>query len=273
MTYPGGKSGAGVYQTIINQIPPHEVYIEPFVGGGGVFRNIRRARSSIVIDSEPSAIAPYQKEFRFSAPAVIAVHGDGLRYLERHKWTGREFVYADPPYLKQARKSQRDLYIHEWDTADHVRFLKLALELPCSIAISGYNSRLYMDALHDWRFITFTAQTRRGPATEYLWMNYPEPSALHDCQYLGSDFRERERIKRKAARWAANFEAMPALERQAILSAMLSSSRSCIAGSDDDGHLPDPIAASNEGIRQTPLEMAISESLNATSDEGARYAI
>jgi DNA adenine methylase len=35
MGYPGGKSGAGVYQTIINLMPPHTVYIEPFLGGGG----------------------------------------------------------------------------------------------------------------------------------------------------------------------------------------------------------------------------------------------
>ena len=33
MTYPGGKSSAGVYQKIINLMPPHEVYIEPFLGG------------------------------------------------------------------------------------------------------------------------------------------------------------------------------------------------------------------------------------------------
>jgi hypothetical protein len=31
MSYPGGKGGSGVYQTIINQQPPHEVYIEPFL--------------------------------------------------------------------------------------------------------------------------------------------------------------------------------------------------------------------------------------------------
>jgi len=270
MTYPGGKSGAGVYQTIINQIPPHEVYIEPFVGGGGVFRNIRPARSSIVIDSEPSAISPYQK-----MPGITAIHGDGCSYLERRKWTGREFVYADPPYLKQARKSQRDLYIHEWGTADHVRFLKLVRDLPCSIAISGYHSRLYMEALHDWRVITFTAQTRRGPATEYLWMNYPEPTALHDCRYLGADFRERERIKRKAGRWAANFEAMPPLERQAVLSAMIASAGYGTGTFDDAGIAPrqigreDPeriandddmaghIAHSGDDGHLTPLEAAI----------------
>jgi DNA adenine methylase len=38
MPYPGGKGGAGVYQTIINGMPRHEVYVEPFLGGGAVGR-------------------------------------------------------------------------------------------------------------------------------------------------------------------------------------------------------------------------------------------
>ena len=41
MTYPGGKRGAGVYQTIINLMPPHDVYIEPFWGGGAIKRQKR----------------------------------------------------------------------------------------------------------------------------------------------------------------------------------------------------------------------------------------
>ena len=32
MTYPGGKNGAGIYQRIINHMPPHETYIEAFLG-------------------------------------------------------------------------------------------------------------------------------------------------------------------------------------------------------------------------------------------------
>lgn len=32
-SYPGGKSGAGVYQAIINQLPPHSTYVELFLGG------------------------------------------------------------------------------------------------------------------------------------------------------------------------------------------------------------------------------------------------
>jgi len=38
MRYDGGKGAMGCAQWIINQIPPHRVYIEPFLGGGAVLR-------------------------------------------------------------------------------------------------------------------------------------------------------------------------------------------------------------------------------------------
>lgn len=44
MPYLGGKSQAGTYQRIINLIPPHDVYIEPFLGGGAIARLKRPAR-------------------------------------------------------------------------------------------------------------------------------------------------------------------------------------------------------------------------------------
>jgi DNA adenine methylase len=34
MAYDGGKGN--LYQKIINLVPPHRVYIEPFLGGGAV---------------------------------------------------------------------------------------------------------------------------------------------------------------------------------------------------------------------------------------------
>jgi DNA adenine methylase len=53
MVYPGGKNGAGVYQTIINLMPPHDVYIEPFLGGGAIMRQKRPALLNIGLDLEP----------------------------------------------------------------------------------------------------------------------------------------------------------------------------------------------------------------------------
>jgi site-specific DNA-adenine methylase len=57
MVYPGGKNGAGVYQTIINLMPPHDVYIEPFLGGGAIMRQKRPALLNIGVDLDPGAIA------------------------------------------------------------------------------------------------------------------------------------------------------------------------------------------------------------------------
>jgi len=43
-SYPGGKNGQGVYQRIISLIPPHDVYVEPFVGGEQVDTIVARRR-------------------------------------------------------------------------------------------------------------------------------------------------------------------------------------------------------------------------------------
>lgn len=217
MAYPGGKAGAGVYQAIINQIPPHDVYIEPFLGGGAVMLNKAPApAASFGVDKSRSVISSFPRR-----PHVSLICGDGRRFLETHSFKGRVFVYCDPPYVRSSRRSARDLYEYEMTDDDHVSLLTVLQGLSCNVAISGYHSEIYMDMLADWRLVTFTAQTRRGPATEYLWMNYPEPVALHDYRYLGADYRDRERIKRKAERWADRFENLPEIERRGILSAIL----------------------------------------------------
>jgi hypothetical protein len=89
------------------------------------------------------------------------------------------------------------------------------------VAISGYWSALYATELADWRTSTFQTVNHAGrPATEWLWMNYPKPLDLHDYRYLGRDFRERERIKRKKTRWTERLRSMPDLERYALMEAI-----------------------------------------------------
>jgi len=104
------------------------------------------------------------------------------------------------------------------------------------VAISGYWCQMYADRLQVWRSISFPARTRGGGmATEWLWMNYPEPMLLHDYRYLGCDFRERERIKRKKARWVNRLEHMPMLERIALMSALSEVRNSPVVFGDSDG--------------------------------------
>jgi len=221
MAYPGGKSGDGIFHKIINQIPPHDVYIEPFLGGGAIMLNKRRASSSIVIDSDADVLTDFVGQ-----PGVIVECGDAISLLPDLVATlvsdGKNvFVYADPPYLLETRKSKRPIYKNEM-MSEHAHSLLLAMlqKLPCMVALSGYWSSLYESSLQEWRSINFQARTRGGTATEWLWMNYPEPLELHDYRYLGGNFREREKITRQRKRWRARLARMSALQRYALLSSI-----------------------------------------------------
>lgn len=235
MSYPGGKAGSGVYQRIISQQPPHEAYIEPFLGGGAVMRRKLPALINIGIDADVEVISGALADLAAGLwPTSTSAGGGGaagyefrqenaLVWLRNRSWTGRELVYCDPPYLMETRRRRRQLYRCELSSADHVRLLDVVLKLPCMVQISGYWSELYASRLAAWRTVSFQAQTRGGTtATEWLWMNYPEPVELHDYRYLGSGFRERERLKRLRSRWLARLARMGRLERGALLSAMRS---------------------------------------------------
>jgi hypothetical protein len=55
--FPGAKGGAGVWQRIISQIPPHELYVEAFAGTAQILLRKRPARASIAIDGDAAVCA------------------------------------------------------------------------------------------------------------------------------------------------------------------------------------------------------------------------
>lgn len=223
MAYPGGKAGDGVFQKIINQMPPHRVYIEAFLGGGAVLLKKRPAIFSIGIDVDAEVIEAFAEIKTYD---VELWNTDAVTWLRNYLYKGDELVYADPPYLMSTRSCQQDYYAHEFASEEeHAALLAVLKSLPCYVMLSGYWSDLYARELRDWRHISYLSRTRGSrTAREFLWMNYPEPFELHDYQYLGENFRERERIKRKKGRWAARLASMPALERYAILDVIEQSS-------------------------------------------------
>ncbi len=215
MHYPGGKGQQ--YQTIINLMPPHKVYIETHLGGGSIMRKKRPAKRNIGIEIDPETV---QKWSTITSIEYELIYGDAIEYLSSYEFTGEELVYCDPPYLRHTRKKYYPLFKYEYREEDHIKLLEVIKRLPCMVMISGYESSLYMERLKGWNTYVFHATTHHGMATEWIWMNYPRPVQLHDYRYLGDTFRERERIKRKAQRWAAGLNKLPVLERQAILSAI-----------------------------------------------------
>jgi 16S rRNA G966 N2-methylase RsmD len=230
-TYPGGKAGSGAAHRIINLMPPHDVYIEPFCGSAAVALLKKPAMFTTLLELDPAALDLARGD-RFSGQMLYVpaggrwstILGDGLDFLEHHRFNGTELVYCDPPYMRSTRKSAKDLYNFEWTDEHHARLLWWATHTRARVIISGYNSPAYEEELITkrplWSTENFQAMTRRGPATETLWWNFPRPTVLHDDRYLGDGFRERERIRRQQSRWKARLQRMDATQRNALLRAI-----------------------------------------------------
>ena len=230
MKIDGGKNGEGVWHAIINQMPPHKVYIEACLGSGAIIRRKRPAQYNYGIEKDPITFAAAKPSLTARPGAGLFLrHGDCFDLVPhlilsvyRDHPAHEKLIYFDPPYLKETRSQQRDLYRCEWGIDDHVRLLKLVTQLPAMVMLSGYYSKMYEHYLPPpvWRSVQFQATTRAGQRTEWLWCNFPEPVELHDYSCLGTDRTERQRIKRKKERWKAKLEKMPMLERHAVLAAI-----------------------------------------------------
>lgn len=233
--YPGAKNGSGTYQNIINRIPPHDTYIEPFVGSGAIFKNKRLSEFSFISDKNKDVIdqlvmSDFFNDYEYWSHSIQnkysfkngdkMVYADVLDYrqiLDMTRLYKKRFIYLDPPYLKSSRKSQVDIYEFEWTEYDHYNFLDFVKTLGCNVMISCYDNFLYEVELSDWNKYSFTSMTRSGPATETIYMNYESPTKLHDYSFLGDDFTERQRILRKTQRLLNRFENLSILERNKLI--------------------------------------------------------
>jgi DNA adenine methylase len=219
--FTGSKGGSGVAQWLISLMPVHRVYVEAFAGRGKVIRTKRQAELNIAIDIDGTAFESAEAVFGLKA-GHFNIHGDALTMLPALKTDRDWLIYADPPYLASTRSCKRKYYKAELMTEDeHDRLLSVLTGLQANVMISGYRSELYSRRLADWRLSTFWTVNRRGKRVEECcWMNFPSPARLHDPRFAGSNFTDRQRIKRKTERWVKKFSAMSAGEQSQILEAL-----------------------------------------------------
>jgi DNA adenine methylase len=209
--YPGGKGKCS--QHIINVFPPHTIYIETHLGGGAVLRNKRAARQSIGIDKDEQVISFWRNNYPDLAEYV---HADAIEFLRSYPFKGSELIYCDPPYLSSTRKRSR-VYRHDLTEADHGALLDALVQLPCLVAISGYASTLYQSRLQGWRSIRFSAKAHDSVREEWLWANYRIPEELHDMQYFGANYRERQNFKRRMERLRRRIERLTRPEQHELV--------------------------------------------------------
>lgn len=85
-------------------------------------------------------------------------------------------IYCDPPYLLETRYGKQ--YRKEMTDRNHKELLDILLESRAKVILSGYESRLYNDALKGWHKEAMYSSTQnvQKKGKEVLWMNF-EPEA------------------------------------------------------------------------------------------------
>lgn len=99
---------------------------------------------------------------------------DAINVIRRYD-TPETLFYLDPPYLPNNRHARQDkiAYTHEMTIHDHEALLQAIIDVAGMVAISGYASKLYREALADWELVTMESRTKNTArkATEHLWLN------------------------------------------------------------------------------------------------------
>lgn len=133
--------------------------------------------------STATSIAGYLDGYRRRMPAAAArLRGaqlecrDALEVIEDYGSKPGTLLYVDPPYLPGLRRS--GAYRVEADDVHHAALLEALRGCTAKVALSGYASELYDDALSGWVRTEIQASTQQAhkvganARTEVLWTNY-----------------------------------------------------------------------------------------------------
>jgi hypothetical protein len=222
-SYAGGKNASGVYQFLINHVPPVKCIVSGFLGHCGLLKNIKPAKLMVGIDKDKLVTDRWNKEDL----GIKLITGDFLNNLDwvNPKQFGETLVFLDPPYLDETRASQGKLYNYEFQTAEqHKTLLEKAVRFPCYVMITAYENELYnhyLDGKNGFTKYYFNGQTRAGRKQECMYINYDVPTQLHDYRYQGTDYRERWNNKKLIERTISQLKDMPALRRNMVIDAIL----------------------------------------------------
>lgn len=221
--YFGGKSGNGTYQTIINNIPPHDIFMSLYLGNCGIVRHIKEAKFNLLNDIDPEVMQNWGK-LQLPSWYKLTNHS-ALSIIERINdfippGIGSVFIFLDPPYRKDSRKCQADIYKFEVDEKHHTDLLSQINAIKRhKVMITHYPDPVYDAALKHWNKVDFYSMTRNGIALERMYMNYDLiDNLLHDYSYIGKDFREREAFERIRKNLSKKLKRLPDALRNAIIS-------------------------------------------------------
>src|SRR5271167_4003585 len=121
--YRGNKGVFGLYQFIINRIPPCEIFYEAFAGSAMISKKIGFAAATVLNDCNAGVTDILNCTYRKQATITNL---PAVQLLLSLAAAGKEtFVYCDPPYIMSTRGSNRKIYKYEMYEDDHAHFLSV----------------------------------------------------------------------------------------------------------------------------------------------------
>lgn len=158
------------------------------VGGFSVTRTLRHGMIRPVYDY--LSMINHLSDVHTRLRNAVVMHRDALDIIGKDTYGQDTFMYLDPPYVTETRKSNQK-YIVEMTDDDHRRMLDLCIASKAKICISGYDHPIY-DVLEEngWQKMSMKTINAKYDAIETVWINYP-------IEYRGNDLSEIERYPYK----------------------------------------------------------------------------
>jgi DNA adenine methylase len=207
--YPGAKWS--IADWIIERLPPHARYVEPYFGSGAVLFNKAPAPYEEYDLSETSTDDPVEQARRFlthawqsfgrgipgvktgwktksppyalrrwaQLPDELQAVAERLRGVQIERRPALDIIarHAQADTLIYAdppypRALRRRFYPHEMTDAEHIALLDALNEHPGPVALSGFHCVMYDDRLRHWQAFERRMRVEGGQArTEVLWVN------------------------------------------------------------------------------------------------------
>lgn len=217
--YPGAKGNSGIIQFFINKIPYHTRYFELFAGSAQLFRHKKPAGKNYLNDIDKKTLQKLQDSLKGKGNIIFSqwnVHR--FFHIFGHTFTRNDFIYLDPPYPKEDRRSGATHYKFEMlDQETHLKLLERIKTIDANIMISTGLNDLYKDQLKDWQRFEFKTIGHKGRRIEVIYINYQIPEFLHQYDLFGDNFTRRQQIKRISSRFRDRLKRIHPYEAHIII--------------------------------------------------------
>lgn len=225
-----GKSTDGVYQHLINRIPPHTIYIELCVGQATINRAKRPAMLNLLVDVDPQINRLYQNA---NIPKEMRIQGyraDCVAWL-KHTYPKipvdpqfpcpeeNIFIFIDPPTDKDVhRKKNSNRHLMPLDSITEL--CRILVGIKCKVMLTTFVGSIYDGVFENekgWHRELFTGYSANPDGSdEVILTNYVPDEDLHDYSFCGTTPDERARIRKQNESLVAVLKPMSLLERRAF---------------------------------------------------------